>query len=368
MSSVPGDFAAPFKCRCVAALEPCAPLQTHTITRRALAPTDVAIKVMYSGICHSDIHQARDEWFKGIFPMVPGHEIVGHVQAVGSAVGDAFKIGDIVGVGCMVGSCQNCENCKAGEEQFCKNGAVYTYNGTEKFPHMAEYNEQGGNPTYGGYSEYILADKSFVVKVPPNLDLAAAAPLLCAGITTYSPLKHYGLKAGQRFAVLGLGGLGHMGVKFGKAFDAHTTVISRGTSKKDSALNDLKADAFLDSTDAAAMEAAAGTFDFILDTVSAAHDINAYFNLLKTDGKLIMVGVAPETFTVSSFPLVFGRRTFGGSLIGGIKETQEMLEFCGKHNIVCDIELINASQINEAYERTVESDVKYRFVIDASTF
>jgi uncharacterized zinc-type alcohol dehydrogenase-like protein len=365
--SAPGAFASSRKCKCFASLTPSGPLEPFTIERRAVTTTDVAIKIKYAGICHSDIHQVNEEWGKAIFPMVPGHEICGVVEAVGSKV-KGFKVGDIVGVGCIIDSCRKCAFCKAGEEQFCKGGMIGTYNTKAKYPHMAEYNDEGGAPTYGGYAEAIVVDENYVLHVPANLDLAASAPLLCAGITTYSPLKHFGLKPNHKLAVFGLGGLGHMGVKFGLAFGAHVTVVSRGKGKKDSSLNDLKVNAYVDSTDEAAMAAAVGTFDFILDTIAADHDVGAQLNMLATNGKCVMVGVPEQPFMLHSSSVVSGRKTISGSLIGGIEETQEMLEFCGRHNIVSDIEMVKGSEINVAYERAIKSDVKYRFVIDVATF
>lgn len=343
-----------------------APLGPHTITRRALTDDDVAISIKYAGICHSDIHTGRDEWGPAIYPLVPGHEIGGVVTAVGSAV-TKFKVGDIVGVGCMVDSCRTCHPCRLGEEQYCATGCSYTYNSRAKYPHMAEYTPEGGAPNYGGYSDSIVVTQSFVLHIPSNLDLAAATPLLCAGITTFSPFMHFGLRPSHKLAVIGLGGLGHMGVKFGKAFGSHVTVISRGTAKRDSALTELGAHAYLDSTDAEAMAAAKGNFDFILNTVSAEHDLMAYINLLTLDGTIVLVGAPPCSLPIRGGALIGGRRRVAGSLIGGVKETQDMLDFCGRHNITCDIELIDASKINEAWDRTVRSDVKYRFVIDTTT-
>jgi len=369
MSSVPGAFAVPTECRCRAAMTPGAPFQQHTITRRACTDTDVAIDIKYAGICHSDIHQVKEEWGKGIFPMVPGHEIAGIVVAVGSKV-SKFSIGQRVGVGCMVGSCGECHNCKRGVEQYCDSGMVGTYNSRQKYPHMAEYaSEPGGAPTYGGYSKSIVVDQGFVVTIPENLDMAAAAPLLCAGITTYSPFIHYGLRPHHKVAIMGLGGLGHMGAKLAVAMGCDVTIISRGQAKRESALNDLKVHHYLDSKDPEQLKAAANTFDFILDTVSADHDINMYMGLLCTDGKLCIVGAPPATdkFSIRAPTLFLGRRTMCGSLIGGVRETQDMLDFCGRHNITCDIELITADQIDKAYDRTIAADVKYRFVIDAST-
>ena len=367
MSTTPGTFATSRKCRCYAALTANGPLEPFTIDRRAVHETDVSIKISFAGICHSDIHQVKEEWGKASFPMVPGHEICGTVEAVGSAV-TKFKVGDIVGVGCMVDSCRKCSFCKAGEECYCSGGGmVGTYNSKAKYDHMPEHNKEGGEVTQGGYAESIVVDAAFVLHVPANLNLAAATPLLCAGITTYSPLKHFGLKPNHKLAVLGLGGLGHMAVKFGLAFGSDVTVISRGTSKKDSSLNDLKANHYIDSTDAAAMTAAAGTFDFMIDTIAADHDVGAMMALLTTNGKCVMVGVPSSPFSIHAFSFIGGRKTLSGSLIGGIDETQEMLDFCGRHNSVCDIEMIKASEINVAYDRAIKSDVKYRFVIDNST-
>ena len=366
MSSVPGAFAQPFKCKCYGPLEAKGPIVAHEITRRGCTDTDVVIEVKYAGICHSDIHQAREEWGPAIFPMVPGHEIAGVVVAVGSKV-SKFTIGETVGVGCMVGSCGECRSCLSGDEQYCSGGMVGTYNSKEKYPHMAEYNSSGGENTYGGYSQHIVTNQNFVLHIPKNLDLAAAAPLLCAGITTYSPFIHYGLRPQHKVAVMGLGGLGHMGVKLAVAMGCDVTVISRGTSKRDSAFNELKAHHFVDSKNPDDMAAAKGTFDFILDTISAQHAIGTYIDLLSVDGKLCIVGAPPEDLALQAAKLIFGRKTFCGSLIGGVRETQEMLDFCGRHNITCEIEKISANQITEAYERTIKGDVKYRFVIDTST-
>jgi alcohol dehydrogenase (NADP+) len=360
------SFTEPIPTDCYASITPGAPLEKYSIVRRAPGVRDVVVGIKFAGICHSDIHSAREEWGKGIFPMVPGHEIGGEVLAVGSEV-TKFSVGETVGVGVMVDSCRDCRYCRKNEEQYCSTGCVFTYNSRAKYPHMEEYNAEGGAPNHGGYSKTIVVDQSFVLSIPSNLDLAAATPLLCAGITTYSPLIHFGLNPSHRFGVLGLGGLGHMGVKFGKAFGAHTTVISRGTAKRDSALNELGAHAYLDSTNAEEFAAAAGTFDFILDTVSAVHDIRAVLSLLTVDGKLVMVGLPPEPLSIGAGAFINKRKTVSGSMIGGVAETQDMLDFCGRNDIVCNIELINASQINEAYERTIAADVKYRFVIDVST-
>jgi uncharacterized zinc-type alcohol dehydrogenase-like protein len=332
-----------------------APLAPFQIERREPGAHEVLIDILYCGVCHSDIHQARDEWGGAIFPMVPGHEIVGRVSKAGSAV-TRFKAGDAVGVGCFVDSCRECPSCRKGEEQYCDGGMVSTYNGRER----------DGSPTYGGYSTRITVDEKYVLRIPDSLPLDRAAPLLCAGITTYSPLRHYGLKAGDKLAVVGLGGLGHMGVKLGKAMGAEVTVLSTSPSKRDDALR-LGAAHFAATSDKNTFTQLAGKFDFILDTVSAPHDYNAYLNLLKVDGTMILVG-APEAPTpLAAFPLIMRRRKLGGSLIGGIRETQEMLDFCAKHNVASDIELIPIQKINEAYGRMLKNDVRYRFVIDTAS-
>jgi uncharacterized zinc-type alcohol dehydrogenase-like protein len=361
-------MAGPFSTRAYAALVAAGPLVPHTIERRAPTASDVHIEIKFAGICHTDIHLARQEWGPAIFPMVPGHEIGGVVVAVGSAV-TKFAVGDRVGVGCMVDSCRKCRNCHRGEEQYCSNGRVGTYNSREKHPHCPGYNHQGGEhtPTYGGYSKDIVVDESFVLRIPDNLDLAAATPLLCAGITVFSPMAHFGLAPTMRMAVAGLGGLGHMAVKLGVAWGCHVTVISRGSGKREEALTKLGAHAFLDATDAGAMKSAGDSFDFMINTIAVNHDINTYLSLIAVDGKMIMVGGVVEPMALSSFGLLLSRKTVAGSLIGGIKETQDMLNFCGRHNIVCEIERIDASYINQAYDRTVASDVKYRFVIDTAT-
>ena len=354
--------------KCWAAFSKDQPLGPHEILRRAVGPNDVKMLVKFAGICHSDIHQARNEWGGAIFPMVPGHENVGLVTEVGSNV-TAFKIGDVAGVGCMVDSCRTCSNCSVGEEQYCSpSGPIFTYNSTSKYAHCIEYNAEGGAPTYGGYSQSMVVDSKYVLRVPENLDMAGAAPLLCAGITTYSPFKSYGLKPHMKLGVIGLGGLGHMGVKFGKAWGCNTTVISRGTSKMKDALEHLGADAFLDATDEGAMKLQHGTFDFLYCTISGQFNITTYLNLLALDGTIVLVGAPPENLSFSAFSVIGGRKRIVGSLIGGIAQTQEMLDFCGQHNIVSDVEVIPADKINEAYDRTVKSDVKYRFCIDCSTF
>jgi uncharacterized zinc-type alcohol dehydrogenase-like protein len=332
-----------------------APLAPFSVERREPGANDVAIDILYCGVCHSDIHQVRDEWGGAIFPMVPGHEIVGRVSKVGNAV-KGFKAGDAVGIGCFVDSCRECASCRKGEEQYCDGGMVVTYNGRER----------NGQPTYGGYSTRITVDEKYVLRIPEGVPLDRAAPLLCAGITTYSPLRHYGLKKGDKLAVVGLGGLGHMGVKFGKAMGAEVTVLSTSPSKREDALK-LGATHFAATSDKSTFTKLANTFDFILDTVSAPHDYNAYLSMLKVDGTMILVG-APEAPTpLAAFPLIMRRRKLGGSLIGGIRETQEMLDFCAKHNVASEIEVIPIEKINEAYERMLKSDVRYRFVIDIAS-
>ena len=330
-----------------------APLGPFTFERRAPGPRDVLIDILFCGVCHSDIHQARDEWGGSIFPMVPGHEIVGTVVEVGSEV-RKWKAGDTVGVGCFVDSDRECEACKAGEEQYCEKGPTLTYNG---------YERDGKTPTYGGYSTAITVDENYVLRIPEGIPLEGAAPLLCAGITTYSPLRHFGVKAGDKVAVVGLGGLGHMGVKLAKAMGAKVTVLSHSPGKRDDALR-LGADEFLATNDPAVFESNAGRFDFILDTVSAKHDYNAYLGLLRRDGTMVLVGAPDEPTPLDAFPLISGRRRLAGSAIGGIRETQEMLDFCAGHGIASDVEMIPIQKINEAWERTVRSDVRYRFVID----
>ncbi|HEY1096675.1 MAG TPA: NAD(P)-dependent alcohol dehydrogenase [Alphaproteobacteria bacterium] len=332
-----------------------APLAPFSISRREPGPHDVLIDIAYCGVCHSDIHQARGEWGDAIFPMVPGHEIVGTVSKIGSAV-KKWKEGDIVGVGCFVDSCRTCEHCKDGEEQYCNTGMSGTYNGLE---------QDGKTPTYGGYSTRITVDENYVLRIPAGIPLERAAPLLCAGITTYSPLHHFGVKKGDNIAIVGLGGLGHMGVKIAKAMGAHVTVLSHSPSKRDDALR-LGADDFVSTKDASAFTEKANSFDFILNTISADHDYNAYLGLLKLDGTMVLVGV-PDPQPVSAFSLIMKRRRLAGSMIGGIKETQEMLDFCAKHNVASDIELITIDQINEAYERMIKGDVRYRFVIDTKS-
>jgi uncharacterized zinc-type alcohol dehydrogenase-like protein len=345
-----------YSVKAFSALSPTSPLGATTIERRQPTTNDVQIKILYCGVCHSDLHFARDEWHFTQYPAVPGHEIVGTVTAIGSGV-KKFKVGDSVGVGCLVDSCRTCANCRAGEEQFCDNGMTMTYGSIDKVL---------GTPTLGGYSQSIVVTEDFVLKIPANLNPAAAAPLLCAGITTFSPMRHWKVGPGQTVGIVGLGGLGHMGLKFAKAFGAHVVLFTTSPSKVADGKR-LGADEVVMSNDEAQMKAQAGKFDFILDAVSATHDLNAYLELLKRDGNLVLVGAPEKPLPVAAFPLLFRRRSLSGSLIGGLPETQEMLDFCGKHNITSDIEMIRMDQINTAYERMLKSDVKYRFVIDMSS-
>ncbi|MEI9896913.1 MAG: NAD(P)-dependent alcohol dehydrogenase [Chthoniobacter sp.] len=338
------------------ALSATSPVAPFSFERRAPLPGDVQIEILFCGVCHSDIHQARNEWQNTIYPCVPGHEIVGRVTSVGSAV-TKFQAGDLAAVGCMVDSCRTCPQCRRGFEQLCDQFPVFTYNGPDK---------HSGGVTYGGYSDNIVVDEAFVLRVPANLDLAATAPLLCAGITTYSPLRHWGVKAGQKVGIVGLGGLGHMGLKFAHAFGAHTVLFTTSPGKADDARR-LGADEVVVSKNAEEMKAHTMSFDFILDAVSAQHDINAYLELLKPDSTLVLVGAPEKPLPVAAFSLLVKRRQLAGSLIGGIAETQEMLDFCGEHNITSDIEMIPIQKINEAYERVLKSDVKYRFVIDMAS-
>lgn len=324
--------------------------------RREVGPYDVQFDILYCGVCHSDLHQIRDEWGGGIFPMVPGHEIVGRVVKVGWGV-KKFKIGDLAGTGCLVDSCRVCENCTHGLEQYCLNGGSYTYNGLE---------QDKKTPTYGGYSNSIVVHEDFVLHISEKLDLAAAAPLLCAGITTYSPLKHWKVGKGHKLAVLGLGGLGHMAVKFGVALGAEVTVLSTSPKKKEDALK-LGAHKFVVTSNEDELKSVMGYFNFILDTVSAEHDLNLYLSLLKTDGVHICVGAPPTPAQVNAFSLLAGRKSLAGSGIGGLPETQEMLDFCAEHNIVSDIEMIDIKNIHTAYDRMIKGDVRYRFVIDMAT-
>jgi uncharacterized zinc-type alcohol dehydrogenase-like protein len=331
------------------------PLGPLAIDRREPGPHDVLIDISFCGVCHSDIHQVRDEWGGSIYPMVPGHEIVGTVSRVGDSVA-RWKVGDIVGVGCFVDSCRECAACEAGEEQYCENGMTPTYNGRER---------DGKTPTFGGYSKRITVNEDYVVRIPDGIPLEGAAPLLCAGITTYSPLRHFGVKAGDKVAIVGLGGLGHMGVKLAKAMGAHVTVLSHSPGKRDDAIA-LGADEFIATSDADVFKKNRNRFDFILDTVSAAHDYNDYLRLLRLDGTMVLVGI-PDPTPVSAGPLVSRRRRLAGSAIGGIRETQEMLDFCAEHGLQADVEVIAIEQINEAYERMLRSDVRYRFVIDTAS-
>jgi len=335
-----------------------APLASTTIPRRDPTERDVQIEILFCGICHSDLHTVRNEWsalMPTVYPCVPGHEIVGRVTKVGPAV-TKFKPGDLAAVGCMVDSDRTCPECKAGLEQYCPN-MVLTYNSPDK--HL-------GGVTYGGYSGSIVVTEPFVLRVPPNLNLAGAAPLLCAGITTYSPMRHWGVTKGKKVGVVGLGGLGHMAVKFAHALGAHVVVFTTSPSKKEDAQR-LGADEVVVSRNANEVQKHAGSFDFILDAVSADHDINAYINLLRRDGNLTLVGAPAKPLAVAAFSLLFPRRSLSGSLIGGIRETQEMLDFCGAHNITSDVEVIPIQKVNEAYERLLKSDVKYRFSIDLAS-
>lgn len=329
------------------------PLSLHEIERREPTEKDVEIEILYCGVCHSDIHTARNEWQNTLYPCVPGHEIVGKVTRTGNEV-KKFQVGDTVGVGCLVDSCRTCTHCEEDLEQHCEQFPIFTYNAPDK--HL-------GGMTYGGYSQSVVVDQDFVLKVPDNLDLAATAPLLCAGITTYSPLRQYNIKEGMKVGIVGLGGLGHMGVKIASAMGADVYVFSRSQSKVNDAKK-LGAKGVILSTSDEQMNTHINSFDFILDTVSADHDLNTYLNLVKRSGNMVLVGAPESPLPIAAFNLIFQRRSLSGSLIGGIKETQEMLDFCGKHNITSEIELINIEQINEAYERVLASDVKYRFVID----
>jgi len=342
--------------RAYAAQSPTAPLAPHAIERRQPLPTDVEIDILFCGVCHSDLHFARNEWGFTQYPVVPGHEILGRVTRVGSAV-TRFKVGDLAAVGCLVDSCRTCAHCAKGLEQYCMTGAVFTYNGEDK--------HQGGM-TFGGYSEKVVVDEAFTLKVPSTLDPASAAPLLCAGITTWSPLRHWGAGPGKKVGIIGLGGLGHMGVKFARALGAHTVLFTTSPKKVTDGLR-LGAHEVVLSSDEAAMAKHAGSFDLIVDTVSADHSLDAYMALLKLDATLCMVGVPPIPQQIAAFSLILPRRNLAGSCIGGIPETQEMLDWCGQHGVACDIELIRMDQINEAYERMLRQDVRYRFVIDMAT-
>ena len=334
-----------------------APLEQMEIQRRGLTAKDIEIEILYCGVCHSDLHTARNDWGFTTYPTIVGHEIVGKVTKVGTDV-SKLKVGDFAAVGCLVDSCHTCDNCKQDLEQYCSNGWIGTYNSPDK--HL-------GGMTYGGYSEKIVVDEHFVLKVPANLDLAATAPLLCAGITTWSPLRHWKVSKGSKVAVVGLGGLGHMGIKLAKGLGAEVTLFSRSPGKEKDAF-DLGADAVIISTDDSQMAAVAGKFDLIINTVPYVHDINPYISTLNTNGTLVLVGyLGPLDPFLNSVPMIMGRKSVAGSLIGGIAETQEMLDFCGKQNIVSEIELIKMQDINEAYERMLKSDVRYRFVIDMAS-
>jgi len=330
-----------------------APLGSFSFERRSPRENDVVIDIKYCGICHSDIHQARDEWGGSIFPMVPGHEIAGIVSAVGTKV-KKYKVGDHVGVGCFVDSCRECANCKQTLDQYCLKGMTATYNGYEK---------DGKTPTYGGYSNVIVVDDNYVLRIPQSLPLDKAAPLLCAGITLYSPLTHWKAGPGKKVGIMGLGGLGHMGVKIARALGAEVTVLSHSDKKREDALK-MGAHHFVSSLDENAFQKLSGEFDLIINTISADIDMGKYFELLKLDGTLVAVGAPEKPMLIHPFPLIMRRRSYAGSVIGSIKETQEMLDFCAKHKITPDIEMIAPSQVNEAYERVLKSDVRYRFVMD----
>ena len=353
------EIQTTFSAKAYAAASPTSGLAASSIRRRSPRPQDVQIDILYCGVCHSDLHQVRNEWqgmMPTVYPCVPGHEIIGRVVKAGSAV-RKFKEGEIAAVGCMVGSCGVCANCREGLEQYCEKFPTLTYNSEDKIL---------GGVTYGGYSESIVVDEAFALRVSPKLDLAAAAPLLCAGITTYSPLRHWNVRKGQKMGVVGLGGLGHMALKFGKAFGARVVLFTTSPNKTADALR-LGADEVVVSKNQTEMQKHASSFDFILDAVSALHDWNAYLNLLKRDGTLTTVGAPPDPVPTAAFSLIMPRRQLAGSAIGGIRETQEMLDFCADHGITADIELIPIQQINQAYERLLKSDVKYRFVIDMAS-
>ena len=332
------------------------PLAELTIERRVPKPTDVQIEILYCGVCHSDLHTVRNEWGGTVYPVVPGHEIVGRVTAVGNKV-TKFKVGDLAGIGCMVDSCRECNNCKDGLEQYCEKGMVGTYNGKER---------DGSGITLGGYSKQILAHEDFVLHISDKQPLEGIAPLLCAGITTYSPLRHWNVGKGDKVGVVGLGGLGHMAVKLAASMGAEVTMLSHSPSKEADARK-LGAHKFILTSDKAQLKDAANYFDFILDTVSADHDYNLYLGMLRTNGVMVCVGAPSKPAQIPAFNLIFGRRTIAGSLIGGLPETQEMLDYCASHNIVSDVEVIKISEINEAYERMLKGDVKYRFVIDMAS-
>ena len=345
-----------FQCIGYAASDDQAPLKPFSFTRRDLRPQDVAIEILYCGVCHSDLHQARNEWHNTIYPCVPGHEIVGRVAEIGSDV-SRFRVGDLAAVGCLVDSCQDCDACAEGLQQYCTKSPVFTYNGKDK---------QTGELTFGGYSERIVVTEDFVLKVPEKLDLKRVAPLLCAGITTYSPLRHWNVGPGQKVAVVGLGGLGHMGVKLARALGAEVTMITTSPEKEQDA-RALGAHHFLLSTDKDAMAAHAEAFDFVLNTIPVGHDVDPYMTLLKRDGVQVIVGAVEPLKAVNGGPMIFRRRTLAGSLIGGIAETQEMLDFCAEHDVLPDCETIAIQDVNEAFERMLKGKVKYRFVIDMAS-
>ena len=343
-------------CTGFAAASPTTPLAPITFNRRDVGASDVQIEILYCGVCHSDLHFARDEWHFTVYPAVPGHEIIGRVTSVGAGV-SKYKVGEYVGVGCMVDSCRTCPSCVEGLEQYCDKGNVGTYGGTEPVI---------GGPTFGGYSSSIVVDQSFVLRIPEGMDLASTAPLLCAGITLYSPLKHWGAGPGKKVGIIGLGGLGHMGVKLSHAMGAQTVLFTTSPGKVEDGKK-LGAAQVVISKDAAQMAAHTDSFDLIIDTVSASHDLTPYFNLLKREGTMVQVGAPEHPLPIAVFPLIMKRRNFAGSMIGGIAETQEMLDFCAARNITADVEIIPIQKINEAYERMLKSDVKYRFSIDMAS-
>ncbi|MGP8938440.1 NAD(P)-dependent alcohol dehydrogenase [Enterobacter soli] len=339
-----------------AAKTPTAPLAPFTFDRREPRPDDVVIEILYCGVCHSDLHQARNDWGFSEYPIVPGHEVIGRVASVGDSV-TKFKVGDLAGIGCMVDSCRECNPCQQGLEQYCEEGNVQTYNGHDRHDHQ---------PTYGGYSQTIIASEAFVLHIPQDIDLKGVAPLLCAGITTWSPLRHWNIGKGSKVAVVGLGGLGHMAIKLAHGLGAEVTLFTRSPGKEADARR-LGADHIVYSTDADQMQSVANQFDLIIDTVPYVHDINPYMSTLTLDGTLVFVGFLGDNPPVSTLPLILGRKSVAGSCIGGIAETQEMLDFCGEHGITADVEVIKMDEINDAFERMLKSDVKYRFVIDMST-
>lgn len=339
-----------------AAKTPSAPLAPFTFDRREPRPDDIVIEILYCGVCHSDLHQARNDWGFSEYPIVPGHEVIGRVVSVGDSV-TKFKAGDLAGIGCMVDSCRECNPCQQGLEQYCEEGNVQTYNGHDRHDHQ---------PTYGGYSQTIIASEAFVLHIPQGIDLKGAAPLLCAGITTWSPLRHWNIGKGSKVAVVGLGGLGHMAIKLAHGLGAEVTLFTRSPGKEADARR-LGADHIVYSTDADQMQSVANQFDLIIDTVPYVHDINPYMSTLTLDGTLVFVGFLGDNPPVSTLPLILGRKSVAGSCIGGIAETQEMLDFCGEHGITADVEVIKMDEINDAFERMLKSDVKYRFVIDMSS-